>query len=194
LAVAAHVNRVELDYPLGDRVAVFGHGGKSTLAAAIARRTGARHIDLDDVRLLPDWVERPDEEVMDDVREMMSANPRGWVTDHQYLPATEIIMEAADSVVVLALPCRTMFWRRFKRSMKRSWTGERIIGGNRETFRQNFASRDSAVLDMWQKRKRYRRFEETISGYSRPGVDFFVVRFASELDLFYELQGLSRDG
>jgi len=28
---------------------------------------------------------------MDDVREIMSANPRRWVTDHQYLPATEII-------------------------------------------------------------------------------------------------------
>ena len=132
--------------------------------------------------------------MLGDIRKMMSTNPRGWVTDHQYLPAMEMIMEGADSVVVLALPFTTMFWRRFKRSVKRSWTGERIIGGNRETFRQNFASRESAICELWQRRKRYFRFDETIAGYARPGVDFFVVRSAGELDRFYELQGLSRDG
>ncbi len=194
MTFATDVNRIEQDHPLGDRVAVFGHGGKSTLAAAIARKAGATHIDLDDVRLLPDWVERPEAEVLDDVREMMSTNPRGWVTDHQYGPAMEMIMEGAASVVVLALPFRTMFWRRFNRSVRRSWTGERIIGGNRETFRQNFASRESAICELWQRRKRYHRFDETIAGYARPGVDFFVVRSASQLDRFYGLQGLSRDG
>ena len=169
MTIAAGVNRVELDHPLGDRVTVFGHGGKSTLAAAIARKAGSTHIDLEDVRLLPNWLERSDAEVLDDVRDMMLANPRGWVTDHQYLPAMEMIMEGANSVVVLALPFRAMFWRRFKRSVKRSWTGEWIIGGNRETFRQNSASCGSGGSDITDSTRRS-------SGYARPGVGFFVAK------------------
>lgn len=116
MTIPAGVNRVELDHPLGDRVAVFGIGGKSTLAAVIARKADPTHIDLDDVRLLPDCVERSGAEGLDDVRDMMSENLRGWVTDHRYLQA----MEGAGSVVVLALPFRTMLWRRFKRPVKRS--------------------------------------------------------------------------
>jgi hypothetical protein len=60
---------------------VFGHGGKSSLAAAIAHEAGSTHINLDNIRLLPNWVERPDDEVLDDVLEMMESNPFGWVTD-----------------------------------------------------------------------------------------------------------------
>lgn len=193
MSIAAHVNRVDLDHPLGGRVAVFGHGGKSTLAAAIARKTGSTHINLDDIRLLPNWVKRPDDEVLRDVLEMMASSPHGWVTDHQYGPAMDTIMDRAESVVLLDLPFRTMFWRRFKRSVARSWTRELIIGGNRETFRQNFASRDSAILEMWQQRKRYRRFSETISGLARSGVDFYHIRSGRELEGFYQIQGLSRE-
>ncbi len=32
----------------------------------------------------------------------------------------DMIMEHTESVVLLALPSRTMFWRRFKRSVARS--------------------------------------------------------------------------
>jgi hypothetical protein len=56
-------------------VTVFVHGGKSTVAAAIDRTTGPTHIDLEDARLLPDWLERSDAKVLNDVQAMMSETP-----------------------------------------------------------------------------------------------------------------------
>ncbi len=194
MPLANQVNRVDLDHPLGQRVAVFGHGGKSTLAATISRKAGSTHIEMDEIRQLPGWVQRPEKDVLADVRNLMSSNPNGWVTDHQWRPAMELMMDRADSVVVLALPFRTRFWRRFKRSVKRAWTGKRTNGGNRETFRQHFLTRDSAILEMWQGRHRHRRLSETMASFARPGVDFFEIRSARELEQFYKIQGLSRDG
>lgn len=75
MTTAAHANRVVLDHSLGDGVTVFVHGGKSTVAAAITRTTGPGHIDLEDVRLLHDWLERSDAKVLNDVQAMMPEIP-----------------------------------------------------------------------------------------------------------------------
>ena len=122
----------------------------------------------------------------------MSANPNGWVTDHWHGEVVDLIHERADSLILLALPFRVMFWRRFKRSMQRSWTGEEICGGNRETFRQQLFSKNSAILEMWQKRHRYRRLAEDMSAAARPTIDFYLIRSGAELNRFYEVQGLTR--
>ena len=80
-----------------------------------------------------------------------------------------------------------------KRSLKNAWTGKEVCGGNVETFRQHLLSRNSAILEMWQKRERYRRISVTTSMAARDGIDFYIIRSARELDRFYELHRLSRD-
>ncbi len=192
--IADHVNSVRPDHPLGRKVAVMGHGGKTTLARAIARKYSLEHIELDQIANLPGWNRRPSEEFRQIVEERMAANPNGWVTDHFHSDVVDMIHERADSVIVLHLPYPTMLWRRTLRSLKRAWTGEEVCGGNVETFRQHLFSKESAILEMWQKRDRYRRISETISKVAREGVDFYVIRSSRELDNFYRLHGLSRDG
>lgn len=192
--IADHVNSVRPDHPLGRKVAVMGHGGKTTLARAIARKYSLEHIELDQIANLPGWNRRPPEEFRRIVEERMAANPNGWVTDHFHSDVVDMIHERADSVIVLHLPYPTMLWRRTLRSLKRAWTGEEVCGGNVETFRQHLFSKESAILEMWQKRDRYRRISETISKVAREGVDFYVIRSSRELDNFYRLHGLSRDG
>ena len=114
MPVADHVNLVKLSHPLGRHVGVFGAGGKSTLASAIARNHNLEFIELDWIQHIPGWQRRPDEEVEKIVTERMHANPRGWVTDHNF----RFIWQRAESVIVLELPFRTVFWRRFKRTFR----------------------------------------------------------------------------
>lgn len=172
----------------------MGHGGKTTLAKAIARKYSLEHIELDQIANLPGWNRRPPEEFRQIVEERMAANPNGWVTDHFHSDVVDLIHERAESLIVLHLPYPTMLWRRTLRSLKRAWTGEEVCGGNVETFRQHLFSKESAILEMWQKRDRYRRISETISKVAREGVDFYVIRSSRELNNFYRLHGLSRDG
>ena len=189
MPAAGHVNLVELSHPLGQHVAVFGAGGKSTLASAIARKHNLEFIEIDWIQHMPGWQRRPDEEVKKIVTERIDSSPRGWVTDHN----VPFILERADSVILLELPFRTIFWRRVKRSVRRAWTKELVCGGNTETFRQHFTSRQSAILEVWQRRKRYSRIYETISRHIPPGVDLFYLRTPRELDQFYEFHDLSRN-
>ena len=188
-----HPNVVPHDHPLGRRVGVVGHGGKTTLARAIARKMDLEFIELDWIANLPGWVRRPKDEFRQIVDERMSANPNGWVTDHYHSEVRDMIFERADSLVVLHLPFRMMMWRRTKRSLKRAWTGEKVCGGNVETFRTHLLSRDSAILEMWQKRYRYRKISETIARQARPDVDLYVIRSGKELNRFYKIHGLERN-
>ena len=189
MPVANNVNLVELSHPLGRHVGVFGAGGKSTLARAIARKHGLEFIELDAIRHMPGWQLRPEEEVKRIATERMDSNPRGWVTDHNF----KFIYERTESVIVLELPFRTIFWRNLKRSLRRAWTKELVCGGNTETFRQHFTSGESMILETWKRRKRYSRIGEVVAGQILAGVDMFYIRTPRELDQFYEVQNLTRN-
>ena len=63
MSVTDRVNPVELSHPLGRYVSVFGAGGKSTLASAIARKHNLEFIELDWIQHMPGWLRRADEEV-----------------------------------------------------------------------------------------------------------------------------------
>ena len=53
MSVADHVNLVKLEHPLGRYIGVFGAGGKSTLASAIARKYDLAFIELDEIQHMP---------------------------------------------------------------------------------------------------------------------------------------------
>ena len=169
---------------------VFGAGGKSTLAGAIARKHGLELIELDWIQWMPGWQPRSDEEVERIATERMDSSPQGWVTDHNFM----FILQHAESVIILELPFRTIFWRRLKRSVRRAWTKELVCGGNTESFRQHLTTRESAIWEAWQRRKRYRRIYERTSPHVPPGVDLFYIRTPRELDRFYDIHGLTRRG
>ena len=47
--MVAQRNRLQVG-PLGRRVAIFGGGGKTTLASAVARKFGVPHIEFDAIK------------------------------------------------------------------------------------------------------------------------------------------------
>ncbi len=62
-----------------------------------------------------------------------------------------------------------------------------------ETFWQHFATRESAILEILQRRKRYSVIGKTVSAESPPGLDFYFIQTAGQLDEFYKVQGLSKN-
>lgn len=171
----------------------MGACGESTLARAIARKMGLEFIETDWIRHTPGWQIRPLEDVNRIVLERMEANPRGCLTEHRSRHHRPLILKRAKPVIVLVLPLKTVLWRRFRRFVRRAWTKQVVCGGNRETFWQHFATRESAILEIWQRRKRYSLIGETISAAAPPGLDFYYIQSARQLDEFYEAQGLSKN-
>ena len=187
---AIHPNRVALDHPLGRRIAIFGRAGKTSLAKAIANKHDLEFIEVDWIHFMPDWQERSDDEVLEIVTGKMDGSEAGWVVDHHWRSVVSAVLERADTLILINLPWRTLFWMYVKRSIRRSWTGELMAGGNKETWRLNFASRESHLLHTIKTRKNdYRaRFEPELS----EGMAYYLIESLSELNRFYEVHQLTR--
>ena len=66
---------------------------------------------------------------------------------------------SADTLIWLDYPLATIMWRLLRRSIKRVVTQEVIFSGNRETWQEQFLSRESLLLHVprthAQRRKRF---------------------------------------
>lgn len=129
-----------------DRIAVVGStgAGKSTLSRRLAERLDSKHVELDALHFEPGWRPRPLEEFRADLAKVVAGDR--WITDGNWSPARDLIWARATAVVWLDYSLATCFRRTLWRSVRRAWTGELVCGGNRETFRMTFASRDSVLL------------------------------------------------
>lgn len=185
-------NQVELSQPLPRKVAVFGAGGKSTLARAIALKMDLEFIEIDWINHMPGWQIRPPDDAARMLKERIDSSPSGFVTDHHSAFLRELIYKNVESIIVLELPWRTIFWRRLKRSLKRAWTHEIVCGGNRESFWQHFFSRESAIYEVFKKRRRYATIYDTTFSEAPTGIDFYHIKTAKQLDEFYGLHSLVR--
>ena len=177
---------------LSRRIAVFGGGGKTTLAGAIAKKLGVPHIELDAIHHLPNWVERPYDEFARIVEQRIDNSPGGWVIDGNYQRIRPLILGRADTVIVNQLPFPGMFWRILKRSIRRARTGQPMWNGNRETWRMTFASKDSILLEIIGKRHAYASAGKIIAQHTSPGTNFFLIRGSGRLDGFYQQHGLEQ--
>lgn len=144
--------------------------GKSTLAAAIARRTGRCHIDLDDCHWRPGWREVPTADFLACIEAAMQQSPpQGWVVAGNYSKAEALIWGRAQTLVGLDYAWPVVFWRLLSRTCRRAWTGAPVCNGNRETFAKAFFSRDSILLWFFQtfakRRRKLRALEKGAGGY-----------------------------
>jgi adenylate kinase family enzyme len=132
--------------------------GKSTFSAEIAQRLGLTYIELDALHHGPNWSEPPRDEFRARVRKAMNAAPGGWVIDGSYdSKLGDIVVSAADTVLWLDLPLRITFPRLWRRTMYRIRNDVELWNGNRETWRDQFASRESIFYWTIQAHRRHRR-------------------------------------
>ncbi|HEY2355672.1 MAG TPA: hypothetical protein VGH79_12320 [Gaiellaceae bacterium] len=125
------------------RVAVMGGSctGKTTTSRALAARLGVPHIELDALHHGPGWQEARADVFQARVREAFAAAPDGWVVDGNYRSKLgDLVLEAADTAVLLEPPFLRTFGRSLKRTTRRTFTREELWNGNTERFRHVFRS------------------------------------------------------
>ena len=143
------------------RIMVVGTSctGKTTLARSISVALDIPHVELDALHWGPGWTESPLEDFRDAVRERVRSER--WVVDGNYAKARDIVLSRATDAVWLNYSFPVIFGRAVRRTGRRVALREELFGGNVESFRDGFLSRDSIpwwVVRTYRRRRReYRR-------------------------------------
>ena len=135
--------------PIGPRIAIYGPSGsgKSTLGRALGEKLGLPYVELDSIfHAHPNWVDLSTDEFRQRVREVLQANPGGWVVDGNYDHVRDLILAEADTAIWLRLPFRTVYPRLAWRTVARSFEHAELWNGNRESLRQTFLTKESMLL------------------------------------------------
>jgi hypothetical protein len=137
---------IELPTPKPRRIAVLASAsgsGKTTLARELARRLGARFIELDALRHGPSWAPTPVETMRETLLPLLAGE--AWVIDGGYSELGPMVPAAADLVVWLDLPPWVWLPRLVRRSARRLWFREELWNGNRESVRGVFFEWDGVL-------------------------------------------------
>ncbi len=100
------------------RVAIIGSGGagKTTLAHALAERTGLPVIHLDRLYWNAGWVETPYDRWLERQNEFLTQEC--WIVDGNYGSTMDVRLAAADTVIFLDISRLRCLWRVVKRRVK----------------------------------------------------------------------------
>ena len=153
---------------MGERIVVRGTTGvgKSTFSAELARRLGLAWIELDALYHGPNWSATPEGVFRERVRGAMEAAPGGWVIDGNYdSKLGDTVLAAADTIVWLDIPLWIAYPRLVRRTLRRVRRGDELWNGNRETWRDQFASRESIFYWTLRAHFRHRRLWPTRFGH-----------------------------
>jgi adenylate kinase family enzyme len=162
---------------LAPKIAVVGTtcSGKTTIARRLAEQHGVPHVGLDALHWGPGWSEPAAEDFRARVEEALAVD--GWVADGGYHGKLgELVLERAELIVWLDPPLWTILGRLSARTVRRIRGREELWGGNRETWRGAFLSRDSLFLwALETHRPRRQRYEQRLARFN-------VVRLRSAAD------------
>jgi adenylate kinase family enzyme len=171
------------------RVSVIGcsGSGKTTTARAIADRLGLRYLELDSIFHQPGWTPKPDAEFRAEVAEF--ARAKHWVIDGNYTShgVADVVWPAADTVVWLDPPRRTVMGRVIKRTLRRVVTREELWNGNREPWSNLWNPRPEKNIIMWSwtRFQHYRdRYESAHADGTWGHLDVHRLRTQRDVDAF----------
>lgn len=128
--------------------------GKTTLAKQLHQRLQLPHVDLDDLYWLPDWQERPLEDMRNQVRRIVE-QPQ-WIIAGNYQRTQDLSWPHADLIIWLDFPLWTIYQRLLQRTLKRLLWKQPCCNGNYESWQTAFFSRQSMFIWVKQTAKRTR--------------------------------------
>lgn len=165
------------------RVVVRGTSGsgKTTMARRIAGVLGVQHVELDAIFHQPDWTPLPDEDFVERVGDL--AETDGWVACGNYRQVAHLLVDRADTIVLLDLP-RTVVMRRIvARTLRRVARHEELWNGNLERWRNLCSLDPEQSVIAWAWTTHARRHDETLAFLADPPRDDLrVVHVASVAD------------
>jgi adenylate kinase family enzyme len=140
-----------------NRITILGSSGagKTTLGEELAARLGYPFVDLDALGWDAGWT-MPPPDVMN-ARVSAALTGGRWITAGNYSRVRPIVWGRADTVVWLDYPLTVIYPRLFRRTVRRVISREELWGGNRETFRAQFMSRESLFLYVARSHQRKKR-------------------------------------
>lgn len=162
--------------------------GKTTLAAQIAGRLGVPHVELDALHWGPNWTPAAPEVFQERVAAALAGD--AWVVDGNYSRVRNWIWARADTLVWLDYPLWRIMARLLWRTLRRAFSRVDLWGGNRESLRTAFFSRDSILLWALQTYRRRRR-EYLPLVRQPPHRELWVVHLRSPRATQHWLDGLS---
>ncbi|MES2966015.1 MAG: shikimate kinase [Bdellovibrionota bacterium] len=129
------------------RINVIGTtgAGKTTLSRQVAQELGIADIELDELFWQPNWTETPRELFREKVKHAVEAS-ESWVLHGNYTKTRDLIWPKATHIVWLDYPPAFIFFRLFRRTLRRMLKKEILWSGNTESFLKSFASRDSILV------------------------------------------------
>ena len=169
------------------KIVVMGSScsGKTTVAARLAERLGAPHVELDALHHGPNWQVATADELRTKLDTAL-AGAEGWVVDGNYMAKLgTYLTDRADTIVWLDLPLRTLLLRMWERTRVRIRDGVELwSAGNRESWRSLLLSWDGLLW--YTLRTHYRRRREWPPRFEgRPVVR---LRSQSEVDAWLAVQ------
>ncbi|MBQ8599543.1 MAG: DNA topology modulation protein FlaR [Oscillospiraceae bacterium] len=100
------------------KIAIMGFSGcgKSTLARKLGEQYGLPVLHMDSIHFEENWVEKPRERELAEVRDFLDSHSDGWVIDGNYgALERERRLEEADRIILLELNRFVCLWRILKR-------------------------------------------------------------------------------
>lgn len=170
---------------LGPRIVVLGpsNSGKSTLAVAIADKTGRPAVHLDQLRHIPNtnWQERSDDafaKLHDSA--IIEDN---WIMEGNYSALLPQRLDRATGCILLSSNVWFRYFRYLKRTLRNTQTRAGHLEGGQDTL--------SWQMTYWiiKTRNKAERYARIIRETGKP---FVACRTAKELDALYQDWGLTR--
>lgn len=172
--------------------------GKTTLARRIAAAREIPHVELDGIFHQAGWTQLDDEKFRAAVAAFMDDDR--WVVCGNYRQIAPLLLERADTIVLLDLPRRNVMARVLRRSIRRAILREELWNGNKERFGNLFRTDPEVSIVAWAWTTHARRHVETgrfLADPPRAGLRLVHVTTAGQLrrlsaDLAGEGNGTSR--
>jgi adenylate kinase family enzyme len=107
--------------------------GKSTVAAALARRLDAPHVELDELWWDPNWAPAGRDVVRDRLTALLGSDR--WVVDGNYVDEiADLVWPRADTILWLDVPRHVGVRRAVLRSARRALRRSELWNGSRESL------------------------------------------------------------
>ena len=174
---------------LGNRICIYGRGGKTSLSRALGDQTGLPVIELDAIFWQPNWVERDHDDMLKIVKSRIAEAEDGWIIEGNYRRIRPHVLPMADTVIWLNLPRWSTTLRVAKRTFMNAFKRTQICGENYESFRTALSPSSIIWYNAFHARKSQTEIADALR-ISELKAEVYEIRTYRQLREFYASCGL----